>query len=230
MVAISRSSWYPCLFLPQRSCASFNRLEWHKCFFSLCSCPCTNAPVAVGVGARSKRVPVPLCRAAGEKKKRKGGKKKGKEKKRRKGEKKRKGKKKKKAAPCWPEMVSVLSRLIQFAFGSGWERRCWRSLERHICSLATGSKEANQMEGLRRASPGSQVSTPDCFQQTSPPAPRKAFQRQKPPPAPPPRCQSPLPLPSPAAAKHCHAVRYLHSGGLSFMSRDYWVLRFLSSC
>ena len=67
------------------------------------------------------------------------------------------------------------------------------------------------MEGLRRASPSSQVSTPECFQQISPPAPRKAFQRQKPPPL--------LPLlpphPGLAAAKHRDAVCYLNLGGLA---------------
>lgn len=132
-----------------------------------------------GVGALSKQVLVPLCRAAGKKSQKK---------------------KKKEKAPCWPEIVSLLSRLIQFTFGSGWERGCWILLERHICSLATGSKEANQMEGLRRASPGSQVSTPDCFQQISPPAPRKAFQRQKPPPC----CHSSPPPPRPC---RCQGLR-----------------------
>lgn len=41
--------------------------------------------------------------------------------------------------------------------GSGWERGCWSLLERHICSLATGSEGAEQREGWQRMAVGSQV-------------------------------------------------------------------------
>lgn len=171
----------------QRSCASFNRLEWYK-LFSLCACPGNKSPVAAGLawgrgGCPFSVSPCTTLQSSSEKKK----------------------------APCCPEMVSVLSRLIQLAFGSGWERGCWSLLEKHICSLATGSKEANQMEGLQRASPGSQVSTPDSFQQISPPATTQSLSKAE---------TTPLlpilpPQPQPAAAKCCDAMWYLHLGGLA---------------
>lgn len=76
------------------------------------------------------------------------------------------------AAPGCPGMVSVPSSLIQLPFGSGWERGCWSLLERHICSLATGSKAAKPRQGLRRAA--RYPSRAGCSRQTSPPVPREA--------------------------------------------------------